>query len=208
MDCFDTLASYSGLILALDEKSDSFYYTCFNSVIEIKKDFQLLPYGRLITALKAKYEASTWSRCIILHNTFHCVSHDTSKPIEQYVQKGSDLRDQLTTLGETISDNYFKDVLLANLGPLYVGIRNMLLSQPAGESNLDTVKSVISGVTYIAPEGDNVKAELEETALATRNGGRKEFTSSGSGHRKPVHCAAHSSSGDEGPGIDDKEGFH
>ncbi|KAJ6620199.1 hypothetical protein B0H10DRAFT_1946255 [Mycena sp. CBHHK59/15] len=74
----------------------------------------------------------------------------------------------------------------------------MLLSQPAGESDLDAVKSVISGATYIAPDGDNVKAELEETALATRNGGRKEFKSSGSGHRKPVHHAAHSS-GDEGP---------
>ncbi|KAJ7099147.1 Alpha/Beta hydrolase protein, partial [Mycena epipterygia] len=155
--------------------------------------------SKLYAALKAKYEASTWSRRVTLRTAFHQVSHDTSKPVEDYVQKVSDLRDQLIALGETVSDNYFKDVLLANLDPLYVGIRNTLLSQPKGESDLDDVKSVISGATYIVPDSGFVKVEPEESALATRSGGggRKVFASSGSGSGKSGHhdrdCAAHTS---------------
>jgi hypothetical protein len=165
---------------------------------------------------KKKYEAFTWSRRVTLRDAFHRVKHDISKPVEQYVQEVSDLKDQLTALGEEISNNYFKDVLLANLDPLYIGLRNTLLGQPGGESELNDIKSVISGATYIKPDGDIVKSEPEDTALATRaGGGRKVFASSGSahaghgnsGHRVSGH-AAHSS-GDDGHslGMEDKNGY-
>lgn len=164
----------------------------------------------LYAKLKAKYEASTWSRRVTLRTAFHTVTHDTSLPVEKYVEKVTELRDQLVALGEEVSENYFKDVLLANLDPLYLPIRNTLLSQPAGESDLAAVKSVISGATYIKPDTENVKLEPEESALATRSGGGKVFASSGSGHGKSGHRnrdrAAHTS-GDEGHGMDDEKGF-
>lgn len=103
-------------------------------------------------ALQTKYESSTWSRRVTLRTAFHRVKHDPSKPIDHYVQKVMELKSQLEALGESISDNYVKDILLSNLDPAYASVRNSLLSQPSGESNLDTVKSVVLSATYIALE--------------------------------------------------------
>ena len=124
--------------------------------------------SELYAALKAKFEASTWSCCVALRTAFHTVKHDTSQPVEKYVKKVMELRDQLEALGEKVSENYYKDVLLANLDPLYVAVRNSLLSQPTGESDLKTIKNVISSATYITPTDSIVKTEPEDTALATR----------------------------------------
>jgi hypothetical protein len=65
------------------------------------------------------------------------------------MQAVTELMDQLITLREVISDLYFKDILLANLDSSYELIWNSLLAQPAGESDLTGVLSVISGATYI-----------------------------------------------------------
>lgn len=102
--------------------------------------------------MKAKYESSTWSRRVTLRTAFHRVKHDPTKPIDHYVQKVMELKSQLEALGESISDNYVKDILLSNLDPAYASVRNSLLSQPSGESNLDAVKSVILSATYITLE--------------------------------------------------------
>ncbi|KAJ7790128.1 hypothetical protein B0H14DRAFT_2626377 [Mycena olivaceomarginata] len=92
--------------------------------------------------------------------------------VEQYVQEVSDLKDQLTALGEEISDNYFKDVLLAT------SIHSTSASVTRLLDNLEA--KCHSGATYIKPDGDIVKSEPEDTALATRvGGGRKVFASSG-----------------------------
>jgi hypothetical protein len=72
-----------------------------------------------------------------------------SKPIDHYVRAVTELKDQLIALGEVVSDLYFKNVLLANLDSSYKSIWNSLLAQPAGESNLTAVLSVILGATYI-----------------------------------------------------------
>ncbi|KAJ7875147.1 hypothetical protein B0H14DRAFT_2568919 [Mycena olivaceomarginata] len=77
------------------------------------------------------------------------------------------------------------------------------------------VKSVISGATYIKPDGDIIKSEPEDTALATRvGGGRKVFASSGSAHASHGNSghrashAAHSSSDDgHSMGMEDKNGY-
>jgi hypothetical protein len=125
--------------------------------------------------LRAKHEKSTWSHCVAIHDAFHRVIHDTSKPIEHYVQAVTELKDQLVALREVVSDLYFKDVLLANLDSSYESIRNSLLAQPAGESDLTGVLSVISGTTYIQLDiksaADNilesqVKQEPNDSAMA------------------------------------------
>jgi hypothetical protein len=93
------------------------------------------------------------------------------------VQAVTELKDQLVALGEVVSDLYFKDVLLANLDSSYKSIQNSLLAQPAGESDLTGVLSVISGTTYIQLDiksaADNilesqVKQEPNDSAMAMR----------------------------------------
>jgi hypothetical protein len=125
--------------------------------------------------LRAKHKKLTWSRRIAIHDAFHHVKHDTSKPIDHYVQAVTELKDQLVALGEVVSDLYFKDVLLANLDSSYESIRNSLLAQPAEESDLTGVLSVILGTTYIQLDiksaADNilksqVKQEPNDSAMA------------------------------------------
>nr|GAT49568.1 predicted protein [Mycena chlorophos] len=177
---------------------------------EVRAEAKGVTSGSVLYAkLKTKYEKSTWSRRVTLRTAFHNVRHDTTKPIEDYVTAVTSLRDQLEALGEKVSDNYFKDVLLANLNPLYVAVRNSLLAQPTGESDLATVKSVISGALYI--NDDNIKTEPEDTALAIRNGngstgGKRAFASSGSVSGRSGNSAAHTSGQSESHGID-KNGY-
>lgn len=132
--------------------------------------------------LRSKHEKSTWSRRVAIRDAFHRVTHDISKPINHYVRAVTDLKDQLVALGEAVSDLYFKDVLLANLDPTYESIYNSPLAQPAGESDLTAVLSVVSGATYIQLDiksaADNllelqIKREPTEDVMAVRFGKKK-----------------------------------
>ena len=163
----------------------------------------------LFAKLKAKFEASTWSRRIALRSAFHRVQHDASQPVDQYIQTLRDLKGQLATLGEEISDVYFKDVLLAGLDPAYESVRNSLLSQLTAdkkEVDLDTTISMISGATYIQLNVESaadrvldsmqaVKSEPIDAALATRfkkgNSGKGSTRDKGKSRPPPSHDSDH-----------------
>ena len=176
--------------------------------------------------LRAKHEKSTWSRRVAIRDAFHRVTHDTSKPIDYYVRAVTELKDQLIALGEVVSDLYFKDVLLANLDPTYESIRNSLLAQPAGESDLTAILSVVSGATYIQLDiksaandllESQIKREPTEDAMAIRFGKKKggswrdrkenPYGKSGSiaaSSKKGVHFET--SDGAESSGLEDNLG--
>lgn len=154
--------------------------------------------------LKTKFEKSTWSHWVALHDAFHCVEHDISKPIKQYIQKVTTLRKQLIDLGKTISNNYFIDILLANLDVAYKSVRNNILGQGGDTLKLENVVSIISGATYIQLNFKSVAdAMVKDKPIKSvlyaygKHGFKKSSKTSGSKGKAPASSHVADSSDNE-----------
>jgi len=117
--------------------------------------------------LKKQFEASNFSRCIALRKAFYGAVHDTSQPIEIYIQSVVDVKSQLEAIGVKVDDDALKDVILMNLDDTFSGVRTSLLTQPT-EPSFDTIRSVLGSSTHIVHADIPIKPE--DHAMATNLG--------------------------------------
>ena len=132
------------------------------------------------TKLKAKFETTTFARCVELRKAFYSAEHDPSKPIEIYVQKVIDAKVQLTAMGHKVDDIEVKDVILMNLHSTYETVKLSLLTQPTKPS-LDVIRTILTSSSPIIDAPFSVKSEMTEIALATKfgRGGKDRIGSRG-----------------------------
>lgn len=115
------------------------------------------------SALKAKFQTSTFSRRVALRKAFSGCIHNPDEHIDIFLNAVTNAKAQLEAIGITIDDTAVKDVILGNLDDSFKDIRTSLLTQPT-EPSLDTVRSVLSTSNPLV----NVKSESIETALSAK----------------------------------------
>jgi hypothetical protein len=117
--------------------------------------------------LKKQFKASNFSRRVALRKAFYGAIHDTSQPIEIYIQSVVDAKSQLKAIGVKVDDDALKDVILMNRDDSFSGIHTSLLTQPT-EPSFDTICSVLGSSTHIIHPDIPIKPE--EFAMAAKSG--------------------------------------
>jgi hypothetical protein len=100
-----------------------------------------------------------------LHKAFFSAIHDTSIPVNIFINDILSAKAQLEAIGVMIDDITVKDVILMNLDESFHDVKMSLLTQPT-EPELATVHSMlITSSPIINP--DTMTVKLEEIALST-----------------------------------------
>jgi uncharacterized cupin superfamily protein len=133
------------------------------------------PFGSVVFGkLKAKFEASNFSRRVALRKAFYGAKHDPTVPIDIFIQNVIHAKAQLVALGITVDDQAVKDVILMNLDESCSGVKTSLLTQPT-EPTIDTICSILTAASNIVHPDIPLPIKLEpiDTALVARgrNGG-------------------------------------
>lgn len=97
----------------------------------------------LWSALEKKFQASTMSSRIEARRTFYTTTQEASQSVDFYIQALKTARIRLQAMGQTISDQEYKDILLMNLHSDFHSIRTSLMSQTP-EPSVEQVESVLS----------------------------------------------------------------
>ena len=139
-------------------------------------------------ALKKHFEHSTMGHRMNARKEFYDIIHDPSKSIEFYIQSLTSAQKKLSSLGVTIEDKEFKDVLLMHLDPSFYSVRTTILAQKA-EPTLDDIKSILTSST--AADEVTVKLEPQDAVLMARG-----------------RSLQMGNSGQEGKGLVDAKGYH
>lgn len=113
--------------------------------------------------LKAKFEASNFTRRVELWKAFSGAVHDPSKPIEVYIQSIINAKNQMVAIGQAVTEVQVKDTIIMNLHPSYDTIKVSLLTQPT-EPNLATIRSILGNSSPII-DSPAIKLEPMDTAL-------------------------------------------
>jgi len=150
-------------------------------------------------ALKAHFEKSTMGHRMQARQQFYDVTHDTSKPVDFYIQALTTASRKLAAIGVKVEDTEFKDVLLMNLDPSFHSIRTTILAQKA-EPTLEEVKALLTSST--SADMPSVKPEV---VMFSQSKGKT--TGSGSWRERNRHGQEqdHNRSGcGSGSPVDDK----
>lgn len=124
-------------------------------------------------ALKGHFEKSTMGHRMQARQQFYAISHDTSKPIDFYIQAIMAASRKLTAVGIKVEDTEIKDVLLMNLDTSYYPIRTTILAQKT-EPTLDEVKTLLTSSTSA-----EITSSFSSEKIMLSHAGRK---SGGNGH--------------------------
>ncbi|KAH0585208.1 hypothetical protein H2248_008458 [Termitomyces sp. 'cryptogamus'] len=120
-------------------------------------------------ALKQAYQKSTMGHCIHAHNNIDAIKHDTSHPIEIYIQAVTAAFQELINLDEKVSGTAFDNQLLCHLDPSYSTICTSILAQKK-EPDLAKIKSTLIGSA--SSEYTTVKSETGLSAHLEKNKGK------------------------------------
>lgn len=123
-------------------------------------------------ALKGHFEKSTTGYRMQAREQFYSITHDTSKPIDFYIQSLTAAKRKLSALGVKVDDTEFMDVLLMHLDPSFYPIRTTILAQK--EPTLEQVITLLTSSTSADLPSDFVMA-----AQYRRNRGSVGFTGNG-----------------------------
>jgi len=117
------------------------------------------------TTLKTAYNKSTMGSRIRVRDSLDALIHDTSRPMDFYIQSIVNGFEVLKNLGETISDTSIGDHFLRHLDPSYHPVRTTILAQEK-EPTLAKIKAILLG----SASSEYVKTE--SGFAAARSGGR------------------------------------
>ncbi len=118
------------------------------------------------TLLKSSYNKSTMGSRIRARDSIDSIVHDTSRPMDFYIQSVVNSFEILKNLGETISDTAVGDHLLRHLDTSYYPVRTSILAQET-EPSLSKIKAILLG----SASSEYVKIEAV-SGMAARSGGR------------------------------------
>jgi hypothetical protein len=158
-------------------------------------------------ALKAHFEKSTMGHRMQARQKFYAVTHDTSKPVDFYIQALSTASRRLAAVGIKIDDTEFKDVLLMNLDSSFHPIRTTILAQKT-EPTLEEVKTLLTSSTSAEVLPLSNSSSTSESLMFTQS--RKKANGSGSWREGNRHSHDHShdhggnNSGSGGSPVDEK----
>ena len=113
----------------------------------------------LWAALEKKFQASTMFFRIEARRIFYTTTQDTSKPADVYIQALKTAKMHLQAMGQTITDQEYKDILLMNLHPDFHSIRTSLMSQTP-EPTVEQVEAVLTSSPL--PAQDNPVDALQD----------------------------------------------
>lgn len=126
---------------------------------------------QLWTALKKKFEASTMSSRIEARRVFYTTTQDPSKPVEFYIQALKNARTHLQAMGQTITDQEHKDILLMNLHSDFYSVRTSLMSQNP-EPSIEQVESVLNSSPIEATTSIKMESIFAANHRSHGGGGR------------------------------------
>ena len=81
-------------------------------------------------ALKAKFESSSFSRCVSLRKAFYGCVHDPDEHIDIFLESITKAKAWLKAIGIKVDDDAVKDVILGNLNESFKDVKTSLLTQP------------------------------------------------------------------------------
>ena len=106
--------------------------------------------NQLWSALEKKFQASTMSSRIEARKVFYTTTQETSQPVDFYIKALKTARICLQNMGQTITDQEYKDILLMNLHSDFHTIRTSLMSQNP-EPSVEQVESVLTSSPLETP---------------------------------------------------------
>lgn len=136
----------------------------------------------LWTALEKKFQASTMSSRIEARRVFYTTTQDPSQPVDFYIQALKNAKTRLQAMGQTITDQEYKDILLMNLHPDFHHIRTSLMSQTP-EPSVEQVESVLNSSPLEATTSIKMESIFAVHHKFQRGGrDRQEYPTDGRGY--------------------------
>lgn len=137
--------------------------------IAISDDFQYLVEDETTASdgwikLQEYFQRSTFGARMMARREFYEITHDSSRPLSQYIHSVTAAKKKLESLGCTVSDTELKDVLLIHLHSSYDPVRITILAQKT-EPSLDDIKIILT--SSAASDGIITKTEPVDEVLVT-----------------------------------------